>query len=109
LSAFSNVLPQVIRGKSIGRECDTQPVSNCRGARLMGVRATWPAQKKDPIMKVIVDVKNAQATEETRGSGMVAEVMMEVHTAHATSTPAMKTSKALKQIFTQGTRFTAVK
>ena len=43
-------------------------------------------------MKVTVDVKNAQATEETRGSDMVAEGMMEVHTAHATSTPVMETS-----------------
>ena len=33
-------------------------------------------------MKVTVDVKNAHATEETRGSDMVAEGMMEVHTAH---------------------------
>jgi len=31
-------------------------------------------------MKVTVDVKNAQATEETRRSDMVAEGMMEVHT-----------------------------
>jgi hypothetical protein len=31
---------------------------------------------KNPIMKVIVDVKNAQATEKTRGSDMVAEGMM---------------------------------
>jgi len=30
-------------------------------------------------MKVTGDVKNAQATEETRGSDMVAEGMMEVH------------------------------
>jgi len=45
LSALSNVLPQVICGQPIGRECDTQPVSNCRGARLMGIRATWPAQR----------------------------------------------------------------
>ena len=30
-------------------------------------------------MKVTVDVKNAQATEETRGSDMVAEGMMDVH------------------------------
>jgi len=43
-----------------------------------------------------VDVKNAQATEETHGSDMVAKGMMEVHTAHATSTPIMETSKALK-------------
>ena len=35
-------------------------------------------------MKVTVDVKNAQAKEETRGSDMVAEGVMEVHTAHAT-------------------------
>ena len=47
-------------------------------------------------MKVTVDVKNAQATEETRGSDMVTECMMEVHTAHATSTPVMENSKALK-------------
>jgi hypothetical protein len=47
-------------------------------------------------MKVTVDVKNAQATEETRGSDMVAEGTMEVHTANATSTPVMETSKALK-------------
>jgi hypothetical protein len=60
-------------------------------------------------MKVTVDVKNAQATEETRGSDMVAEGMMEVHTAHATSTPVMETSKALELIFTQGPSFTAVK
>ena len=51
---------------------------------------------KDTIMKVIADVKNAQATEETPRSDMVAEGMMEVHTAHATSTPVMETSKALK-------------
>jgi hypothetical protein len=34
-------------GQSIGREFDIQPVSNCRGgARLMGIRATWPAQRR---------------------------------------------------------------
>jgi hypothetical protein len=48
------------------------------------------------IMKVTVDVKNAQATEGTCGSDMVAEGMNEVHTAHATSTPVMETSKALE-------------
>ena len=37
-----------------------------------------------------------QATEETRGSDMVTEGMIEVHTAHATSTLVMETSKALK-------------
>jgi hypothetical protein len=47
-------------------------------------------------MKVTADVKNAQATEGTRGSDMVAEDMIEVHTAHATSTPVMETSKALE-------------
>jgi hypothetical protein len=47
-------------------------------------------------MKAAVDVKNSQATEKTRGSDMVAESMMEVHTAHATRTPVMETSKALK-------------
>jgi len=35
--------------------------------------------------------------------------MMEVHTAHATSTPVMQTSKALKEIFTQGPSFATVK
>jgi hypothetical protein len=34
-------------------------------------------------MKVTVDVKNAQATEETCRGDMVAKGMMEVHTAHA--------------------------
>ena len=37
-------------------------------------------------MKVTVDVKNAQATDETRGSDMVAEGITEAHTAYATST-----------------------
>jgi len=85
-------LPQFICGQPIGRECDTQPVSNCRGARLIWayVRRDQPNEESD------YDVKNAQATEETRGSDMVAEGMMEVHTAHATSTPVKETSKALK-------------
>jgi len=48
---------------------------------------------KNPIMKVTVDVKNAQATEKTRGSDMVAEGMMEVQTEYATSTPVMETSQ----------------
>jgi hypothetical protein len=51
---------------------------------------------KNPITKVTVDIMNAQTTEETRGSDMMAEGMMEVHTAHATSKPAVETSKALK-------------
>ena len=47
-------------------------------------------------MKVTVDVKDAQATEKTRGSDVVAEGMKEVHAAHATNTPVMETSKALE-------------
>jgi hypothetical protein len=35
-----------ISGNSIGRGCSTQPVSSCRGARFMGMRATWPAQRR---------------------------------------------------------------
>jgi len=54
------------------------------------------AQVDYHIMKVTADVKNAQTTEGTRGSDMVAEGMMEVHTARFTSTPVMETSKALK-------------
>jgi hypothetical protein len=50
---------------------------------------------KNPIMKVTADVRSAQATEKTRRSDMVKGCMMEVHTAHATSTPVMETSKAL--------------
>jgi hypothetical protein len=53
-------------------------------------------RRGQPNEEVTVDVKNAQATEETRGSDMVAEGMLEVHTAHATSTPVMETSKALQ-------------
>ena len=43
-----------------------------------------------------LDVKNAQTTEETRGSDMVAEGVTDFHTAHATSTPVMETSRALR-------------
>jgi len=39
-----------------------------------------PAKK--PIVKVAVDVKEAQATKKTRGGDMVAEGMMQIHTAH---------------------------
>jgi len=46
-------------------------------------------------MKVTVDVMNAQATDGTRGSNIVAEGMKEVHTAHGTSTFVMETSKAI--------------
>jgi hypothetical protein len=30
----------------IGRGCATQPVNSCRGARLTGMRAAWPAQRR---------------------------------------------------------------
>jgi len=38
-SAFYSVLPHVICGQPTGRECATQLSNNCRGARLMGIRA----------------------------------------------------------------------
>ena len=44
---------------------------------------------KNPIMKVTADVMNAQTTEETCRSDMVAGDTVEVHAAHATSTPAV--------------------
>ena len=37
-SAFPNILPHVTCGQPAGRERATQLVSNCRGARLMGIR-----------------------------------------------------------------------
>ena len=74
LSAFSSDLSRVICGQQIGRECDTQPVSNCRSARVMAIRSTWSAQI--PIMKVAADVRNPQTTEGTSGSDMVAEGTM---------------------------------
>jgi hypothetical protein len=37
--AFFSVRPKFISGNPIGRGCATKPVSSCRGARLMGVRA----------------------------------------------------------------------
>jgi hypothetical protein len=45
-------------------------------------------------MIVTADVKNCQTAVETRGSDVVAEGMMEVHTAHATCTPVMEIPKA---------------
>ena len=45
-SAFSSALPHVICGQPTGRECATPLANNCRGARLMGIRATWPAQRR---------------------------------------------------------------
>jgi hypothetical protein len=44
-SAFLGVRPNFISGQPIGRGCTTQPVSSCRGARLMGIRATWRAER----------------------------------------------------------------
>jgi hypothetical protein len=45
-SAFLGVRPKFIFGHLIGRVCTTQPVSSCRGAQLMGMRAAWPVQRK---------------------------------------------------------------
>ena len=45
-SAFLSARPKFISGNPIGCGCATQPVSSCCGARLMGVRAAWPAQER---------------------------------------------------------------
>jgi hypothetical protein len=45
-SAFLSVRPKYISGHPIGRGCATQPVSSCRGAWFMGMRATWQAQQR---------------------------------------------------------------
>ena len=45
-SAFLSGRPKFISGNPIGRGCATQPVSSCHGARFMGMRATWPAQRR---------------------------------------------------------------
>jgi hypothetical protein len=37
--AFFNVQPHVISGHQFGLECATQPISNCRGARVIGTQA----------------------------------------------------------------------
>jgi len=80
VSAFSSALPHVICGQPAGRECATQLVHNCRGARLMGIRAMWPTQRTIAI--VAVDVKKIQTTKKTRGSDMVAKGMMKIHATH---------------------------
>jgi len=79
-SAFSSVLPHVICGQPIGRECATKLVSSCRGARLLGIRATWPAQRRIrlPIAVVAADVKKIQTTKKARGSDLVAKGMIVV-------------------------------
>jgi hypothetical protein len=64
---------------------------------------------KNSITKVAADVTNAQTTEDTCGSGMVAKAMMEIPTAHVTRAPVTETSQALEWISAQGPRFTAVK
>jgi hypothetical protein len=48
-SAFLSVRPKFISGHPIGRGCATQPVSNCRGTRFMGMRATWPDQRRTQL------------------------------------------------------------
>ena len=78
---------------------DNQSVENAIPNQSVTAAApgSWAYLRRDqPNEESDYDVKNAQATEETRGSDMVAEGMMEVHTAHATSTPVKETSKALK-------------
>ena len=78
---------------------DNQSVENAVPGQSVSAVApgSWAyVRRGQPNEEVTVDVKNAQATEKTRGSDMVAEGMMEVHTAHATSTPVMETSKALQ-------------
>ena len=42
-SAFLSVRPKSIYWHPICRGCATQPVSSCRSARFMAIRATWPA------------------------------------------------------------------
>ena len=44
--AFFKFRPHVISGHPFCLECATQPVSNCRGARVIGIRATWPAPRR---------------------------------------------------------------
>jgi hypothetical protein len=51
-SAFQSFLERA--GKihpldSIDRGCAAQPVNSCRGARLMGMREKWSAQRKDSV------------------------------------------------------------
>ena len=50
ISAFLMVLPIVIWGAPTGRGLRTQPVSNMRGVLVMGMRATWPAQRKGSLL-----------------------------------------------------------
>ncbi len=45
IKAFLMVLPIVIWGAPTGRVFRTQPVSNMRGVLVIGMRATWPAQR----------------------------------------------------------------
>jgi len=74
-SAFSSVLPHVICGQPAGRECATQLVNNCRGARLMGIRATWPAQLELELIQ----------TQMTQKPMLRAEVGMRVRCANKAS------------------------
>ena len=82
LSAFSNVLPQVICGQPTGRECATQLFSNYRGARFMGIRATvrrgQPNEETDCTGSCRCQGGPSDEKDlKTRGSDMVAEGMMQ--------------------------------
>jgi hypothetical protein len=46
VSAFLSVRPKFISGHPIERGCATKPVSSCRGARIMGMHAARPAQRR---------------------------------------------------------------
>jgi hypothetical protein len=46
ISAYLSVRLKFISGHPIGHGCATQPVGSCRGARLMGMGATWPNQRR---------------------------------------------------------------
>ena len=63
---------------------------------------------KKPIVKVTVDVKEAQATEMAIGSDMVTRGMMQINTAHLASALVMETTKALERILSQRPSFATV-
>jgi hypothetical protein len=48
-SAFLGVRPKFISGHPVGRGCAIQPVSSCRGTRLMGMRAALPAPRRTKL------------------------------------------------------------
>ena len=68
LSAFLSVRPKFITWSPIGRGCATQPVCSCRGARLMGMRATWLAQQMIRLWLLLPRSKTPKNEEEAVGS-----------------------------------------